>query len=163
MAGEAAARLYDVDEDSVVFKKLHLTEKYDQGTFTFQARNGQLIDLEKLHESLWATRLSGGTRSGLVSLEVTAIGHVVMSQDQAVLQVAGSPAHFVLGRNPEPNRQAVFKQLADVSADQVVKVTGLIDNYRGRWPDVLKQKPSQPRRILVTHFEVVKNPPASAR
>ena len=38
MACDATARLYDVDEDSVVFKKLDKTTKYDQGTVTFRAR-----------------------------------------------------------------------------------------------------------------------------
>ena len=76
MAREAIARLYDVDEDTVVFKKLNKTDQYDQGVVTFRARKGKLIDLEKLHESIWASRLSGGTRSGLVSLEVVAIGEI---------------------------------------------------------------------------------------
>ena len=76
MAREATARLYDVDEDSVVFKKLNQTEKYDQGVITFRARKGKLIDLDKLHESVWASRLAHGTRSGLVSLDVVVIGEV---------------------------------------------------------------------------------------
>ena len=59
MARDATARLYDVDEDSVVFKKLQKTQKYDQGTISFRSRKGKLIDLDKLHESIWATRLSG--------------------------------------------------------------------------------------------------------
>jgi hypothetical protein len=101
VACDATARLYDVDEDSVVFKKLQKTEKYDQGTITFRARKGKLIDLDKLHESIWATRLSGGTRSGLVSLEVTAIGHVVSSKDKTVLRVAGCDAEFVLAQHPD--------------------------------------------------------------
>jgi hypothetical protein len=146
-----------VDEDSVVFKKLQLTEQYDQGTITFSARNGKLIDLEKLHESIWATRLSGGTRSGLVSLEVTTIGHLFTSQGKTVLQVAGTNANFVLGSHPEDQGLAVFKRLPEISQEKMVKLTGLIDNYRGRWPDVLKQKPPQPRRILVTRVDVLES------
>lgn len=159
MAGEAAARLYDVDEDSVVFKKLQLSQKYDQGTFTFSARKGELIDLEKLHESLWATRLSGGTRSGLVSLEVTAVGQVASSTDAPVLEVAGADAHFLLGPQATAEGQAAFQRLSQLPPGKTVQVTGVIDNYRGRWPDVLKQKPSQPRRILVTRVEVLDAPP----
>ena len=53
MACDATARLYDVDEDSVVFKKLQQTKRYDQGTITFGACNGKLIDLDQLHESIW--------------------------------------------------------------------------------------------------------------
>ena len=101
MACDATARLYDVDEDSVVFIKLHKTKKYDQGTVTFRARKGKLIDLDKLHESIWATRLSGGTRSGLVSLEVTAIGEVGTTGEKIVLKVADSDKEFVLVKHSD--------------------------------------------------------------
>jgi hypothetical protein len=155
VACDATARLYDVDEDSVVFKKLQRTEKYDQGTITFRARKGRLIDLDKLHESIWATRLSGGTRSGLVTLEVTAIGHVVASKDKTVLRVAGSEAEFLLGRNPDAKHTAVFGPLKKMPRENVVKLTGRIDNYTGRWPKVLASMPENPRRILVASFEVL--------
>ena len=46
-----------MDHDSLEFTKLRLTERYDQATIEFRARSGQLIDLDKLHESQWATRL----------------------------------------------------------------------------------------------------------
>ena len=153
MACDAIARLYDVDEDSVIFRKLQKTEKYDQGTVTFHARKGKLIDLGKLHESLWATRLSGGTRSGLVTLEVTAVGRVMTSAGRTVLRVADSDAEFVLARNPD--HAAAFVKLQAVAESKVVKLTGRIDNYKGRWPGILRAKPPTPRRILVKEFEVV--------
>lgn len=155
MACDAIARLYDVDEDSAVFKKLQKTEKYDQGTFTFRARKGKLIDLDKLHESVWATRLSGGTRSGLVSLEVTAVGHIVSSNGATVLKVADSDAEFVIDRQADEKKADVFSQLQNVSSDKVVKLTGVIDNYTGHWPNLLQKEPPKPRRILVNSFEVV--------
>ena len=156
MACDAIARLYDVDEDSVVFKKLQKTKKYDQGTVTFRARKGRLIDLEKLHESIWATRLSGGTRSGLVSLEVTAIGHVITSEDKTVLRVDDTDAEFVVGRHPDSKHAAAFGQLQSLPGKHV-KLTGRIDNYMGRWPSVLRTVLKKPRRILVTDFEVLED------
>ncbi len=159
MACDATARLYDVDEDSVVFNKLQKTKRYDQGTVTFRARKGKLIDLDKLHESVWATRLSGGTRSGLVSLEVTAVGQIVGTKDGAVLNVAGSDSQFVLIRSLDEKHSALFGILqAEAGTDALVRVTGQIDNYAGRWPEVLRNRPTNPRRILVTHFEVSKKP-----
>ena len=156
MACDATARLYDVDEDSVVFKKLHKTEKYDQGTITFCARKGKLIDLDKLHESIWATRLSGGTRSGLVSLEVTVIGELVEMEPETFLKVAGSDARFVLRESPEDGQAALFAELATgAGTSKVVRVTGRIDDYTGRWPNVLRARPTRPRRILVTSFEIM--------
>ena len=44
MARDATARLYDVDEDSVVFTRLHKSKGYDQGTLKFRARKGKLVD-----------------------------------------------------------------------------------------------------------------------
>ena len=156
MACDATARLYDVDEDSIEFNKLQKTESYDQGTIAFRARKGKLIDLDKLHESIWATRLSGGTRSGLVSLEVTAIGMLVTSGEQTILKVSGSDAVFVLGTHGSDEHAIAFSELqkATNSSSKEVRVIGRIDNYMGRWPNVLRERPTTPRRILVTGFEV---------
>ena len=159
MAREATARLYDVDENLVRFRKLDQTERYDQGTISFRARKGQLIDLDKLHESIWATRLSGGTRSGLVSLEVTAIGHVVRSNERTVLRVADSDAEFLLAPHPDAGHADVFAELQSVTDDTLVKLTGVVDDYRGRWPDVLQTKPKKPRRILITGLETPEGRP----
>ena len=158
MARDATARLYDVDADSLVFKKLSKSGKYDTGTITFRAKAGKLIDLDKLHESVWATRLSGGTRSGLVSLEVTAAGTIVVGDKAMTLTVAGAQAEFVLAQNPEADHKNVFDELRGAldRGDKVASVTGRLDGWSGGWPDVLRRLPPKPRRILVTSFEVAK-------
>jgi hypothetical protein len=155
VACDATARLYDVDEDSVVFKRLDKTAKYDQGTVTFRARKGALIDLDKLHESIWATRLSGGTRSGIVSLEVTVIGELHTNGQKTVLRVAGSSAEFIL-KQPSGEQYVATSGPPLVAAGNgtVVRVKGLIENYVGRWPTLLKTQPIKPRGILVTNIEV---------
>jgi hypothetical protein len=153
VACDATARLYDVDVDAVVFQKLQKTEKYDQGTVTFQARKNKLIDLDQLHESIWATRLSGGTRSGLVSLEVTVVGELVTEEDKTLLKVSGSDKTFVLGKHADEQHAAAFTELP-TSAGKAVKLTGIIDNYAGQWPSVLRERPVNPRRILVTGVEL---------
>ena len=152
MACDATTRLYDVDEDAVVFKKLQKTARYDQGTITFRARKGKLIDLDKLHESIWATRLSGGTRSGLVSLEVTVIGELSVAEGKHVLIVSGSDKTFVLVKHSDGKHAGAFGNL-QAGANKRVKLTGIIDNYVGRWPSLLKTLPINPRRILVTGVE----------
>ena len=155
MACDATARLYDVDEDSVVFKRLKQSNKYDQGTVTFRARKGALVDLDKLHESIWATRLSGGTRSGIVSLEVAAIGKLIRNSGETVLKVANSNAEFVLQLHSDDKHAGAFGKLRALAGDStVVRVTGLVDNYVGRWPAVLKKRPENPRRLLVTNVQV---------
>jgi uncharacterized protein (UPF0303 family) len=155
VACDATARLYDVDEDSVVFKRLDKTKSYDQGTVTFRARKGALIDLDKLHESIWATRLSGGTRSGIVNLEVTVIGELHTSSQQTVLKVAGSNATFILKKHTDEKHLATFGRVQMLTGNgTVVRVTGHIDKYTGRWPGLLKTKPINPRGILVTAIKV---------
>ncbi len=158
MARDATARLYDVDVDSLVFKKLSKSGKYDTGTITFRAKPGKLIDLDKLHESVWATRLSGGTRSGLVSLEVTAAGAIVVGDKEMTLRVVDAEAEFVLAQNPESDHKNVFDELRGAldRGEKVASVTGRLDGWSGGWPDVLRRLPPKPRRILVTHFEMAK-------
>jgi hypothetical protein len=155
VAREATARLYDVDEDSVTFKRLNQTEKYDQGVVRFRARKGRLIDLDKLHESVWASRLAHSTRSGLVSLDVVVIGEAIRSGNGMRLKVSGSDAEFVLVKGPAKDQAKAFKELAAVAADegQAVRLTGRIDNYKGRWPSLYTKPVAKPRRLLVTSFE----------
>jgi hypothetical protein len=152
---DATARLYDVNEDSLVFERLDYKKKYDQGTITFHARKGKLIDLDKLRESIWATRLSGGTHSGLVSFEVTVIGKIVPTKAGLVLRVRGSRDEFPLGEHTDKKYRAAYSKLKAIGPNRVVRLTGLIDGYRGRWPTLLKQPSAKSRKILVTHFKVV--------
>jgi hypothetical protein len=160
VAREATARLYDVDHSTVVLKRLTQGGKYDEGTITFRAEEGKLIDLDQLFESLWATRLSGGTNSGVLKLEVTAVGEVVKEQDQLVLKVKGADdATFMLVEDPEATKEegkdSVFAQLTKAveKGDHVTMVTGRVDGWKGRWPLVLREKPAKPWRLFVISFE----------
>ena len=159
MARDATARLYDVDADTIAFKRLNNTGKYDTGTVTFRAKPGKLIDLDKLHESVWATRLSGGTSSGLVSLEVTVAGTIVVGEKETTLKVAGAEPEFVLAQNPEADFKNAFDELKAALArgEKVTSVSGRLDGWSGRWPEMLKKLPAKPRRILVTRFDATKN------
>ena len=162
MARDATARLYDVDDNSVVYKRPKQQGKYDHGTIAFRAKKGKLIDLDKLHESIWATRLSGGTRSGLVHLDVTAVGEATINGNQTTLNVTGTKRRFVLIENSDhkfpAGEKTAFQRLQEVisSGDSLVSVTGRLDGWKGRWPGVLSKKPSKPRRIMVTSFEITK-------
>ena len=159
MARDATARLYDVDAETIAFKSLTKTGKYDTGTVTFRAKPGKRIDLNELHESVWATRLSKGTSSGLVSLEVTAAGTVVVGDKQTTLKVADVEPEFVLAQNPEADFKNAFDELRAALArgEKVTSVSGRLEGWSGRWPEMLKKLPPKPRRILVTRFEVPKN------
>lgn len=160
MARDATARLYDVDENSVVYKRPKLEGKYDHGTIAFRGKRGRLVNLDKLHESVWATRLSGGTRSGLVSLDVTVLGNVAVSGDEFAMEVTGSEKRFVIAANPDGEAEAAsaFERLkaAIDRGESVVSVTGRLQGWAGRWPDVLQKLPRKPRRIMVADFQTAK-------
>ena len=157
MARDATARLYDVEDSSVVYTKPDKKGSYDHGSIAFRARKGKLIDLDKLHESIWATRLSGGTSSGLVKLDVTAIGKVVADGDRLVLKVPGSKKTFVLTEDSNAKagseQQTAFAKVrAAVDNGESVSITGQLEGWGGRWPQVLSQRPANPRRIFVAKF-----------
>jgi hypothetical protein len=94
-----------------------------------------------------------------VSLGVTAIGQIVMTKGTIALRVANSDSQFVLIASSDEKQAALFQKLqAESGTDAQLRVTGRIDHYAGRWPEVLRDRPTNPRRIVVTHFEVVKSP-----
>jgi hypothetical protein len=160
VARDATARLYDVDDSSVVYTKPGKKGKYDHGTITFRARKGKLVDLDKLHESVWATRLSGGTSSGLVRLDVTAVGEVVADGKNLVLKIEGSKKTFILGgaarAKTGSQQQIAFQKVkAEIGNGNQVSITGQIEGWRGRWPEMLSKRPASPRRIIVAEFSRV--------
>jgi len=157
VARDAAARLYDVDAKSVLYKKFKISGSYDHGTVKFSAKKGKLVDLDKLHESIWATRLSGGTRSGLTRLDVTAVGAVVVKDNKTVLNVKGSDSHFVLIEDTTKEAEkSAFRKLSDTvkRGEKILSVTGRVEGWKGGWPTVLRKLPAKPRRIIVTSFQI---------
>lgn len=147
MARDATARQYDVDADAV---RLDITK----GEITFRAKKGRLVDLDKLHESIWATRLSGGTGMGMNWLDVTAVGEVVVEKERVALKVQGSDQLFVL----KEGDNKVFARLRDAAerGEKTVSVTGRVEDWRGHFPPFLKTLPKKPRAIAVKEFEPMK-------
>jgi hypothetical protein len=153
VARDAAARQYDVDADAV---KLDI----DKGEISFRAKKGRLVDLDKLHESIWATRLSGGTGMALNWIDVTAVGEVVVQEDRIILKVTGSTANFVLQADPKakPGDKTAFARLRDDldRGKKLASVTGRVEGWQGHFPPFLKTLPKKPRVLLVKDFEFVK-------
>jgi hypothetical protein len=149
VARDATARLYDVDADSV-------TLDIQKGIVHFRARKGRLIDLDKLHESIWATRLSGKTGMHLTWVDVTAKGKVVRANGQTRLKVRGAKDYFVLAQMP--GEEAAFGRLREAldRGQKVVSVSGRLKGWSGHFPDFLGSLPEKPRVILVTEFQTAK-------
>jgi hypothetical protein len=153
VARDATARQYDVDADAV---KLNIAK----GEITFRAKKGRLVDLDKLHESIWGTRLSGGTGMAMNWIDVTAVGLVIIDKEQIVLKVGGSNATFILKEDPKARvgDKTVFARLREAlaSGQKIASVTGRVEGWHGHFPKFLKELPKKPRTILVKEFEVVK-------
>ena len=155
MAADAIARQYDVNKNSVNLFCEPGKGSYRPGTITFSAKKGASIDLGKIHESITATRLSGGTNMSVDYLEITAMGEIQASNKEVVLKGAGSV--FVLEDGPKT--KGMVQKLRDEGA-KVASVTGRVQGWNGRFPDMLRAlaKTSGQERIhlVVTGFETKK-------
>ncbi len=137
MARDAIARQYDVDKNSVTLTSDEDKGRYCPGTISFRAKPGKSIDLEKLRASIAATRLSGGTNMRMDWLEITARGEVVGRGQELRLKVSGSGQEFVLAE--DPSAKAVLPRLREaLKRGAVTSVTGHVQGWNGRFPDVLK-------------------------
>ncbi len=151
MARDATARLYDVDADGVVLDK-------KEGTIVFRARKGRVVDLDKLHESIWATRLGDSTGMVLRWLDVTAEGEVVAAGNEVRLKVPGTDQYFVLGDGDKEGESEPFRRLKGAlrRGEKVARVTGRVDGWTGNFTRFLRVLPDKPRRIVVKEFQTAR-------
>ena len=161
MARDAIARQYDVDADSI---KLNRFEgemgDYQRGTIEFFAKKGKTIDLDKLDESIAATRLSGNTSMSIDYLEITAKGAVIKRDKELVLKVSGTGQELVLSEEPTAKSGLKRLRVALARGDKVSTVTGRVPGWNGRFPAVLaawaKLSDTQKRKLAVVDFKVEK-------
>jgi hypothetical protein len=160
MARDAIARQYDVDKNSVLLTCEPGEGGYRPGTIIFYAKKGKSIDLDKIHESITATRLSGGTNMGMEYLEITATGAVEATDKELILKVAGTTQQFLLSE--APSAKGILQRLREALArgDKVVQVVGRVQGWNGRFPDALKALASLPPQnrhvLLLTEVEMAK-------
>jgi hypothetical protein len=166
VARDAIARQYDVDKNSV---KLEIgtggKEGYFPGTITFFPRKGKSIDLAKMHESIKATRLSGGTSMKIDFLDITARGEVVVVEKELVLKVTGTPQQFTLAEGSNLEAKVVKKDLQELRkaldrGEKVTSVTGRVQGWTGLFPKVMQTLPGASSKngpvLIVLDFETVK-------
>ena len=160
MARDAIARQYDVDADSIILLPLEPKVSYQRGTIEFTPKKGRSIDLDKLAESIAATRLSGGTKMSIDYLKITATGEVTRRDKELVLKVSGTGQELVLSE--EPGAEGGLQRLREAVArgDRVSTVTGRVPSWRGRFPNVLRAWAKAPDtekwKLTVVSFEVAK-------
>ena len=97
----------------------------------------------------------------MICLDVTAVGVVVESEDEITLTVNGTERQFVLVNDvkakPADAKKSMLAELREVLSDgqTTVSVSGYVDGWVGRWPDVLRQPPAKRPRLMVTGFTSV--------
>jgi hypothetical protein len=166
---DTIARRSDVDKSSMKYEVEPGKGRYRNGTITFVAKKGASINLEKILESLKATRLSKGTRSGVNFLDITAEGEVAVVAKEILLKVSGTGEQFRLGDDPKVKRkegeQTPFQRLQQTLArgEKIARVTGRVQGWSGRWPEVLRELAGndkaaarKPALLMVTDFQTVK-------
>jgi hypothetical protein len=149
VARDAIARQYDVDKNSVQID-------IKKGLITFFAKPGRSVDLDQVHASIQATRLSGRTGMRVHSLEITATGEVVRTGKPMLWKVAGTGQLFELAADPERrggSAPSPFARLQEAlqRGDKVVSVTGHLPTWNGPFPEVLKVPPGGADQV--TAFE----------
>ena len=141
---DTIARQSDVDASSIQYEVEPGQGHYRNGTITFSAREGTSVDLDKLQESIRATRLSGNTRSAVNYLEITAQGEVVVGEEEPLLDVTGTAQQFALGDDPNarPGGASItaYQRLREALArgERIASVTGRVQGWSGPWPVVLR-------------------------
>lgn len=137
MARDAAARLYDVEKNLV---KLDIP----RGLITVQPKRGRSLDLDRLRESLQATRLSGRTGMEVIHLEITVRGRLRSSNGDVFLDVPGTSERFKLDEAPPAKGGAAPKPVlprlreAATGKEPVAAITGRVAGWTGLFPDVLR-------------------------
>src|SRR5688572_21142102 len=136
MARDAIARQYDVERNSMNLTCEGEKGSYRLGTITFSAKKGKSFDIDKIRESIAATRLSGGTSMRVEWFEVTVTG-AVENGANLVLKSSGSGHQFALGE--EKTAPGMEKKLRDAieRGEKVTSVTGRVPGWTGVFPKVL--------------------------
>src|SRR5262249_42704232 len=143
---------------------------YRPGTITFFAKQGKSINLDQIRESIKATRLYGNTQMRVTHLEVSATGEVAMAGQEALLKVKGTGQEFTLAEDPNGasrGGKTALQRLREAlgRGEKIGSVTGRVEGWSGRFPDVLRaletqtakeSSSSQRSRLLVTDFEMAK-------
>lgn len=130
---------------------------------TFRAKDGKSSNLDQIRESIKATRLSGGTQMRVTYLEVTVMGELTTAQQETMLKVKGTGQEFTLAEAPtaEPKGgKTALQRLREAlgRGEKVASITGRVEGWDGRFPDVLRalegkpDAPSKRIRLLVTDF-----------
>jgi hypothetical protein len=157
MARDAISRQYDVEKNTMTLT-CEGKGGYRPGVITFYAKKGKSIDIDKIRESITATRLSGGTNMRVDSFEITAVGE--LDEKGATLKVPGIDVQFTLADDPSAKGTMQKLREAVQRGDKIANVTGRLPGWNGVFPKVLQGLAKMPEtdrnQLMITSFEIVK-------
>lgn len=164
MARDAIARLYDVDARLMKLTPLPRDKRpnvgnYLPGLIEFEAKKGKTIDLDQMHESISATRLSGNTGMRMDYLEITVRGEVIERDKELVLKVSGTGQELVLVEDIDIKGGLEKLRTALADGAKVPVVTGRVQGWFGGFPAVMSawaKTQGQKRTLGVISFEASK-------
>ena len=133
----------------------------ERSTLTFRPNPGKSLDPSAIHAALKPTRLGKSAGSVLSYFRLTAVGPIT-GEKELRLKVRGTDLEFVLAETPEakPDKegrtllQHLRSELAKSPGD--VQVTGYLDGWKGRCPEVLKKEVPKVPVLQVIDFRIRK-------
>jgi hypothetical protein len=134
----------------------------EKSTLTFRAKPGKSLAPRAIHAALKPTRLGKNAGSVLSYFRLTAVGPIT-GEKELRLKVRGTDLEFVLADDPEgkPDKggrtllQHLRSALARSPGD--VQVTGYLDGWKGRFPEVLKKGVPPVPVLQVIDFRIGKD------
>jgi hypothetical protein len=139
----------------------------EKSTLTFRPKPGKSLDPRAIHAALKPTRLGKSAGSVLSYFRLTAVGPIT-GEKELRLKVRGTDLEFVLAEAPgaKPDKggrtllQHLRSELAKGPSD--VQVTGYLDGWKGRFPEVLKKEVPKAPVLQVIDFRARKHPGVTA-
>jgi hypothetical protein len=158
MARDAISRQYDVERNSMIYVCAPGKGSYMPGTITFQPKKGRSLDLNKIRESISASRLSAGTGMSVDYFEITALGAVDLRDNEPLLTVSGTGQQFKLTESASAKGQLQKLRDALGRGEKVTSVTGRVQGWTGGFPVVLKGLADVPaiQTLQLIDFEITK-------
>jgi hypothetical protein len=134
---------------------------WGESHLTFRPKPGKSLDPGAIRAALKPTRLGKNAGSVLSYFRLTAVGPVT-GEKELRLRVRGTNLEFVLAETPEakPDKggrtllQHLRSELAKGRGD--MEVTGYLDGWKGRFPEVLKTEVPTVPVLQVINFRTHK-------
>jgi len=139
----------------------------EKSTLTFRPKPGKSLDPSAIHAALKPTRLGKNAGSVLSYFRLTAVGSIT-GEKELRLKVRGTDLEFVLTETQEAKPDQGGRTLLQHLRGELAKghgdmeVTGYLDGWKGRFPEVLKKEVPKVPVLQVIEFRARKQPEVKA-